>query len=68
MNTTPILIVGGFGSDPQLYKPLCTYLGEVSGRPVFITPINRIDWAWVTLTDSYAELLRKLDRTVNELL
>lgn len=68
MTNTPILIVGGFASEPNLYKPLQTYLAEVSGRPVFITPINRLDWAWVTLTDSYAELLRKLDRTVNHVL
>ncbi len=67
-NQTPILIVGGFGSEPKLYRPLRNYLAEVSGRPVFITPITLVDWAWVTLTDSYASLLRKLDRTVNELL
>lgn len=68
MNNTPILIVGGFASDPQLYKPLRAHLAEVSGRPVFIAPINRLDWAWVTLADSYAELLRKLDRAVNDLI
>ncbi|WP_322494632.1 lipase [Chloroflexus sp.] len=68
MNTAPILIVGGFASDPQLYKPLRAHLAEVSGRPVFIAPINRLDWAWVALADSYAELLRKLDRAVNDLI
>ncbi|WP_298818126.1 esterase/lipase family protein [Chloroflexus sp.] len=68
MNQTPILIVGGFASEPKLYRPLRAYLAEVSGRQVFIAPITLVDWAWVTITDSYAGLLRKLDRTVNELL
>ncbi len=68
MNTTPILIIGGFGSEPKLYQPMRAYLAEVSGRSVWIAPISLFDWGWVTLADSYASLLDKLDRAVNEVL
>jgi pimeloyl-ACP methyl ester carboxylesterase len=63
---TPILIVGGFGSNPSLYEPLRNYLADLSGQPVFITPINRWDWAQVVVFDSYAGLLDKLDRAVHQ--
>ena len=64
----PILIVGGFGSNPLLYEPLRAHLHTISGQPVFITPINRLDWAQVVVFDSYAGLLERLDRAVNQTL
>ncbi len=56
----PILIVGGFASNPRQYEQLRTILATVSGRPVTIAPINLLDWIGVMTSDSYGTLLRIL--------
>ncbi|NNJ10898.1 alpha/beta fold hydrolase [Chloroflexales bacterium ZM16-3] len=58
----PILIVGGFASSAGQYEPLRAALAEVSGRPVRIAPISRLDWLGVVASDSYGALLGILDR------
>lgn len=60
----PILIVGGFASGPDQYAQLRAYLAAVSGRPVHVAPIRRLDWLGVVLSDSYGVLLGILDRAV----
>ncbi|NTU83938.1 MAG: lipase [Chloroflexales bacterium] len=64
----PVLIVGGFGSNYPLYAAMRSYLAEVSGRPVAITPITLLDWAGVIASDSYGALLRIVDKSVRETL
>ncbi|MEI7768986.1 MAG: lipase [Chloroflexales bacterium] len=60
----PILIVGGFSSNPWQYDPLRASLAAVSGRPVTIAPIRLLDWVGVIASDSYGSLLRILDAAV----
>jgi pimeloyl-ACP methyl ester carboxylesterase len=64
----PILIVGGFASSAQQYEPLRARLAAVSGRPVRIAPISRLDWLGVVISDSYGSLLRILDGAVRSAL
>ncbi|MBX0327376.1 lipase [Oscillochloris sp. ZM17-4] len=61
---SPILIVGGFASSARQYEPLRAILADVSGRPVSIAPIGRLDWLGVVASDSYGALLGILDRAV----
>jgi pimeloyl-ACP methyl ester carboxylesterase len=67
-DTIPILIVGGFGSNWQLYSPLQSFVYQASGRPVAIVPLTLLDWAGVVASDSYGALLRTLDQAVRRLL
>ncbi|NTW01885.1 MAG: lipase [Oscillochloris sp.] len=60
----PILIIGGFASSTRQYEALCATLTKVSGCPVAITPISRLDWLGVVTSDSYGSLLGILDRAI----
>ncbi len=67
-NSLPILIVGGFGLNWQVYQPFQQLLVAVSGRPVYIAPIALFDWLGVVASDSYGGLLKILDRAVTNTL
>jgi pimeloyl-ACP methyl ester carboxylesterase len=67
-NSLPILIVGGFGVSWQFYRPFKQVLTTVSGRPTFIAPLALIDWLGVVGSGEYSALLRRLDRSVDEVL
>jgi pimeloyl-ACP methyl ester carboxylesterase len=67
-NSSPILIVGGFGSNWQQYRGLRETVAQVSGRHVAIAPIALFDWAGVVASDSYGALLRILAKAVDDLL
>ncbi len=62
----PILIIGGFATGAGQYEPLRVALASVSGRPVSVVPIGRLDWLGVMTSDSYGALLGILDRAVSE--
>jgi hypothetical protein len=55
----PMLILGGFLIAPQAYGPMAESLAELSGQPVRVVPVSRLDWL-ATLTDW--GWLRLLDR------
>lgn len=63
-NSLPILIVGGFPVNWQVYQPLQNMLKVVSGRPVFIAPIAMLDWFGIIPGDDYSGVLEVLDRAV----
>jgi pimeloyl-ACP methyl ester carboxylesterase len=67
-NTTPIVILGGFGSNYNQYRKLQSFLVELSGRPVSIAPISLIDWIGVVTSDSYGDLLRIVHKAVQSAL
>jgi len=64
----PIVIVGGFLTDPPRYRRLGLLLHELSGRPVFVASISLPDWLWATAQDDFTGLLRKLSGTVSAVL
>jgi hypothetical protein len=67
-NTSPIVILGGFGSNYQQYRKLQEYLQTASGRMVSIAPIGLIDWMGVIASDSYGDLLRLVHKAIQSAL
>lgn len=64
----PILIVGGFLTDPIRYEQFGLALGNVSASPVFVAPIGLPDWLWASLQDDFSGLLRRFAGTVKSVL
>lgn len=62
--TAPILIIGGFASHWQTYRPLQAILQTVAQRQVFIAPLTLLDWLGVLVSDDYGGLLQQLDQSV----
>jgi pimeloyl-ACP methyl ester carboxylesterase len=56
----PIVLIGGFGFDWRLYRPVRDRLAIVSQQPVAIAPINSLEWLQVMLSNDYSGLLRAL--------
>jgi hypothetical protein len=63
----PMLILGGFLIAPQAYGPMAESLAELSGQPVRVVPVNRLDWlatltawGWLRLLDRVQQLAEKL--------
>lgn len=67
-NSLPILIVGGFGASWNIYQPLRKTLATVSGRPVFLTRLEMLDWLSVIVSDDYSNLLKRLHISVTDTL
>jgi pimeloyl-ACP methyl ester carboxylesterase len=57
----PIVLIGGFGSHWQDYRPVAKMLSHVSGRRVFIAGINRLSW----LVGGFVDYSVMLDRAHN---
>jgi hypothetical protein len=63
----PMLILGGFLIAPQAYGPMAESLAELSGQPVRVVPVSRLDWlatltawGWLRLLDRVQLLAEKL--------
>ena len=63
----PVLILGGFLIAPQAYGPMAESLAELSGQPVRVVPVSRLDWlatltawGWLRLLDRVQLLAEKL--------
>jgi hypothetical protein len=63
----PILVLGGFLIAPQAYGPMAKLLAELSGQPVRVVPVSRLDWlatltawGWLRLLDRVQLLAEKL--------
>jgi hypothetical protein len=62
-----MLILGGFLIAPQAYGPMAESLAELSGQPVRVVPVSRLDWlatltawGWLRLLDRVQLLAEKL--------
>jgi hypothetical protein len=63
----PILVHGGFLIGTEAYAPLVACLERLSGQPVVLVPVSRLDWlltlfllGWARLLDRVAPLAAKL--------
>lgn len=61
----PVVIVGGYLTEPGRYERLGIGLGRVSGCPVFVAPIGFADWLAASVRDDFSAMLRKLAGTVS---
>jgi pimeloyl-ACP methyl ester carboxylesterase len=60
VSPVPIVLIGGFGFDWRLYRPVCDRLAIVAQQPVAIAPISSFEWLQVMLSNDYSGLLRAL--------
>jgi len=63
----PILVLGGFLIGAEAYAPLVASLERLSGQPVVLVPVSRLDWlltvfplGWARLLDRVAPLAAEL--------
>lgn len=56
----PIVLIGGFGFDWRMYRPVRDRLAIVSQQPVAIAPISSFEWLQVILSNDYSGVLRAL--------
>jgi len=61
--TTPIILLGGFGSHWSDYRGMGKLLAKVSQRRVFIANINRLSWVVGGITD-YSLLVERAHKAV----
>ena len=64
----PIVIMGGILSFPRVYSRMRDALEQFTGLPVGIVDAHSYDWTSSTVPSGWPYLLRKLDRTVRQML
>jgi hypothetical protein len=67
LRASPILVLGGFLIGAEAYGPLVASLELLSGGPVVLVPVSRLDWlltlfpfGWARLLDRVAPLAAEL--------
>ncbi|MGD9093531.1 MAG: hypothetical protein PVF74_11845 [Anaerolineales bacterium] len=63
----PFVIFGGFTSFPVVYAGLRRTLSRLTSQPTSIVPIQSYEWLLAVRQAGWSSILKKLDRTVNEL-
>jgi hypothetical protein len=64
----PIVLFGGFLTNPLLMRGFWAALGRATGLPIFLVPARSHDWMLSVSRSGWARLLRYLDRTVQRAL
>jgi hypothetical protein len=60
----PIVIFGGFLSQPHLYSGMRDWLANCTRQPVWVVEARTRDWLLSVQAEGWARLLDKLERTV----
>ena len=63
----PILVLGGFLIGTEAYAPLVASLERLSGQPVVLVPVSRLDWLLTVFPLGWARLLDRLAPLAAEL-
>ena len=64
----PVVLFGGFLTNPLLMRGMRIAMAKVTGQPVFLVPARSYDWMLSVSRAGWARLLRYLDRTVQQAL
>lgn len=64
----PIVLLGGFASPSAIYTGFRDLLAERSGQPVWVVPIQTLDWLPSIVPGGWLLLLTKLQQSVQEAL
>jgi hypothetical protein len=56
----PILVLGGFLISPAAYGPMVETLERLSGQPVALVAVNRLDWLLTVAPFGWARLLDRV--------
>jgi hypothetical protein len=63
----PILVLGGFLIGHEAYEPLVASLERLSGQPVVLVPVSRLDWLLTVFPLGWARLLDRVAPLASEL-
>ena len=63
----PMLILGGFLIAPQAYGPMAESLAELSGQPVRVVPVSRLDWLATLTAWGWLRLLNRVQLLAEKL-
>ena len=63
----PILVLGGFLIGAAAYAPLVASLERLSGQPVVLVPVSRLDWLLTLFPLGWARLLDRVAPLASEL-
>jgi hypothetical protein len=63
----PILLLGGFLIGAEAYAPMVATLERLSGQPVQLVPVSRLDWLLTVLPLGWARLLDRVANLAPEL-
>ena len=64
----PIVLFGGFLTNPLLMRGFRIAMGKATGLPVYLVPARSYDWMMSISHTGWARLLRLMDRTVQRAL
>lgn len=60
MAPQPILILGGFLISPEAYGPMVRRLEQLSGQPVRLVPVAKLEWLLTVLAFGWARILDRV--------
>jgi hypothetical protein len=62
----PIVILGGFLSQPWVYTPMRDWLAQCTKQPVWVVEAGMPDWFKSVRAEGWARILNRLERAVHE--
>ncbi len=63
----PVLILGGFLITAEAYAPMVDTLGRLTGQPVRLVPVSRLEWLLTVFPFAWARILDRVAASAAEL-
>jgi hypothetical protein len=67
VSSQPVLILGGFLITAEAYGPMVNTLASLSGQPVRLVPVSRLEWLLTVFPFAWARILDRVARAAAEL-